>query len=258
MKKHELLKKAYDEYTHHTTIYSTNATGQTNTISGKYEIDDFGNVSDVGCGKWIVYNNDSKKWAEIVNPKIAVKVDNDKEFKALMKYYNSMGWKWNGGDNPGITLSDGIVYPENVVFHDKFYMGTLSDCQIIPFSDFAKEHNIKLPLITSEDGVDLFEGDLCWIVFKSSGDWYIEHEIKSVSSIIKFKNTLGEHKLFKDKQAALSWIEAQKPKIIKVDLYFGLNAHIFNETGEVHIFCKDNLLARLSTGDILDIKSSIQ
>jgi len=83
---------------------------------------------------------------------------------------------------------------------------------VIPFSDFAKEHNIKLPLIKSEDGVDLYEGDEFTLVIFYSGKWFRHGRFKHTTYVEP--SDFLEIKKFKDDKAALDWIEEQKPKDI--------------------------------------------
>lgn len=155
--------------------------------------------------------------------KIAVKVENEKEFKALMKYYDSLGWKsWNDHD---IERSHNAG--EAIDFHDNYRSAIIEIqemdiYQIIPFSEFAEKHNIKLPLLTSEDGVDLYEGDEYHSIWKvSEGIWNLDEEMyKSFKNNDKiFINEPDEFKAFSTKQAALDWIDAQKPKEIILEFY---------------------------------------
>lgn len=157
--------------------------------------------------------------------KIAVKVDL-KESKILCKH---LGVKHCLGDFTGeIAIYLNRKHEINTCSEIcwDFVTNVRKDYQIILFSDFAKEHNIKLPLITSEDGVDLFEGDEYWPVYNHGNDnWKIEHNnacclMHGVSCLTTPLNC----KAFSTKQAALDWIESQKPKIIKIECNQGFVA----------------------------------
>lgn len=74
----------------------------------------------------------------------------------------------------------------------------------------------KKPLLTSEDGFDLFEGDKYHAIYNIDGRWtYMSEYIlyKHSSSITDKEKT----KSFSTKQSAIDWIESQKPKFPKVN-----------------------------------------
>lgn len=237
MKKHELLKHAYDNYPKGVKFESTNGIEYTSTANFTCWQEHFNNAShkmsvwrinESGKPQGMVYDGSTKEWAEIVNTKIAVKVENEKEFHALMRYYDSLGWKCQSGDAP-LELTYLSTYPFS--FENNFCRVNTSDSyQIIPFSDFSKEHNIKLPLIKSEDGFWLYEGDKLFEVNKRNGNtnWYLVDADNGLgywtvkSNVDKW--TLGEKegfisKAFSSKQSALDWIEAQKPKSKEIKLF---------------------------------------
>lgn len=225
MKKHELLKHAYDNYPKGS-IARFDGKLPDHTSTGKFKITDLnkdGNLQVMSDEGHECFYADGQ-WAEIVKPKIAVKVENEKEFKALMKYYDSLEYVWNGGDEP-LKKESLPYYPNAIKFEDKFQHSAGKECpgyQIIPFSEFAADKGIKLPHITTHDGVDLYIGDYLACVWRQQGEWLLTQEYPSIHS-----NTVsesgqssleGERKLFSTKQAALDWIEAQKPKNKVIDL----------------------------------------
>jgi len=169
--------------------------------------------------------------------KIAVKVDNEKEFNALMKYYDSLGWKWCGGMNPLYYLENGDVNTENfpfcIQYNDLFKWNLREDkYQIIPFTDFAKDKGIKVPLLVSEDGVELFKGDEFWHVCVGNNSSSLGHY-----NPIKLNGLVGtpyneQGKFFSTKQAAIDWIESQKPKEVTVKLTNHIEA-LINKNGLV-------------------------
>jgi hypothetical protein len=222
MKKHELLKHAYDNYPKGTKFKNL-TTGKENISIGSFEVGTFGITTseEIEGGKTLLCRYKDLKWAEIVNPKIAVKVENEKEFKALMKYYYSLGWKWNDKCSPLDPSGKYQSTDTNIIqFNDKFvHIGTLkfpiADYQIIPFSDFAKEHSIKLTLIISEDGVDLYEGDRYFMFDYDEGvngnfDGFRGEGFKA--TYFPLKGYDKQPAIFSTKESALKWIEEQKPK----------------------------------------------
>jgi len=290
MKKHELLKFAYDNYPKGTNFKSTNGIDYHSTGNFTCWQDHFNDASHemsvwqinkLGRPQGMVYDGETKEWAEIVKQKIAVKVENEKEFKALMKYYDSLGWKSRSGKNPTslVLMKDAMLFEyvsvgENFVFPNKdsdAASNTLNEYyeifnsefyNKIPFSDFAKEHNIKLPLITSEDGSDLYEGSKYYQAVLSFGKWELNiwksgnpWTLEADDNVVL---TPEENKAFSTKESAIKWIEEQKPKEVSISLYFGLKALINKDKGEVHILCDETFLARLSTGDIKDINYKLE
>lgn len=213
MKKHELLKYAYDNYPKGTKFKNL-AGGEECTSSGIFEFSEYGILNSTGIKNYI-YGYKEKvtwgdKWAEIVKPKIAVKVESDKEFKALERHLC-------------VQHNDSVTFPL-YAYPDELhkYVGWDTDPdqvknhKIIPFSEFAEQHAIKLPHITTHYGIDLYIGDYLACVWKRQGEWELTQEYPSIHS-----NTVseagqsaleGERKLFSTKQAALDWIDAQKPK----------------------------------------------
>lgn len=182
------------------------------------------NLKEITLGQLIDMLNEPKK--------IAVKVGNEKEFHALMEYYDSLGYVWEHGEKPN-GYKCKINFPCFIPFESEFVAvsGVVKweDYAIITFTDFAKEHNIKLPLIKSEDGVWLYEGDELFEVNKRNGNnnWYLVDANNGLGywtvgkSAEKWKLSEKDgyvSKAFSTKQAALDWIESQKPKEIPLQL----------------------------------------
>lgn len=184
--------------------------------------------------------------------KIAVRVDNDKEFNALMKYYDSLGWKSYAGKKSSEVVEND--FPSYIDFHDKHDRTRSEELQknvgykIIPFSDFAKEHNIRVPIGVTHDGIDVYKGDvLCCVNIhhnKLGNDRYVASSSSEVET-----NT---HHYFSTRQAALDWIEAQKPKVIEHTLCFGGIASVNPDKSEIEIG-----YIKLSFGDIHDLHTII-
>lgn len=196
-----------------------------------------------------------------VEEKIAVRVENEKEFNALMRYYDSLGYNAKSGRKttelsyitfsdlkPSIlvAISDGILILPN--FDGYKIQGTEDynpdNYKIIPFSEFAKEHGIKVPLLVSEEGVEIFEGDT--IVCVNKEKCYIGNDAWPVRRSSDF---LPYMLYFSTQKAAFDWIEAQKPKVISVNLYHNFMAEVSKEYIQIsHI--------RLSPSDLEDLSQA--
>lgn len=220
MKKYQMLEKAMKDYPKGTKFISL--FGCEIESSGSFFIDGTGSVAEnpSNCN---VHESETGKWAEIVNHKIAVRVENEKEFNALMKYYKSINISL--GTNKGRNWGSWTGKPLCIQFHDngatmyeEFAITDIEfkDYQIIPFSDFAKDKGIKLPLMKSEDGVWLYEGDETHMVYPLE-----EYKNKVFDYALHPKhNCITEPhraKAFSTKQSASDWIEAQKPKDIIIN-----------------------------------------
>lgn len=170
--------------------------------------------------------------------KIAVRVDNEKEFNALMKYYDSLGWKSKAGNSPKNVSYNKTepIWCFNDGFGSSFGCHTDMGYKIIPFSEFAKEHGIRVPLYKTHDGVDLYEGSEFFIVgklgsvidFSNPSDYPIRTKIVEVGTGQSHEPSYRDDKgwywaKFSTKQAALDWIEAQKPKEVVIEISQGLN-----------------------------------
>lgn len=167
-----------------------------------------------------------------------IEVNNEREFKLLMDHYESKGWRWALGELPNeynpkifpcyIVYNNGFSWRESALNFPKY--------SIVPFSDFAKEVGIKVPVFVmkSEDGVDLYEGD--------SAEWVVRHSINGIYRYL-YNLTIdeshitgclaeGKYFLFSTKEAAEKWVkEKNEPEEIEVDSY-GLIFKV-NKTGSV-------------------------
>lgn len=169
-KKYELIKHAYDNYPKGT-VFTSIKSGTEYISTGTFELSNISRnvycILEGGYGerKVCVYSY-LDGWAEIVKPsildgKVAIQVDNEREFKLLMEHYEGKGWRWNEYDKPG-EYNPNRQFPYGITYSDRFLVGdynTSTYIKLIPFSDFAKEVGIEVPkfIMKSEDGVDLYE-----------------------------------------------------------------------------------------------------
>ena len=143
--------------------------------------------------------------ASILSGKCAIQVNNEREREAVNRFTKS---------KYPILNSD---YPIFMCVNSEGFYSTSessieSDHVVISFADFAKELGIKVPVFVmkSEDGEDLFEGDIAHHVFMGLTHW----QYNSTFSIQK-ASVVG--KIFSTKAAAEAWIKEQnKPKEIVI------------------------------------------
>lgn len=175
--------------------------------------------------------------------KIAVKVENELQVRAICNFKC-----WEYKKTAFIGKEDCVIYVED----DSFGYNRLTDHNqqeldrftIIPFQDFAKEHNINVPLLISEDNVELFEGDAFFFARYCCNRkiWYLDYHDDKISEeedeheYVLAKETPQQteyDKYFSTKESALKWIEEQKPTSIGLTLDNGAEATVF-DIGQVN------------------------
>lgn len=153
----------------------------------------------------------------ILDGKVAIQVNNEREFKLLMEHYEGKGWKWNGGQPiRGFSIKK---YPNSIAYHDKVLQYPDSDCpaweegyKTIPFSGFAAEVGIKVPkfIMKSEDGVDLYEGDdYHRAYFEKVWEYDFCTSLREAHAVNRKDELAKQAKAFSTKEAAESWIKEQ-------------------------------------------------
>jgi hypothetical protein len=261
MKKHELLKYAYDNYPKGT-VARFGGKAPDHVSTGKFTITDLnhnGNIqvmSDNGSecfycsGEWAVPVAPS-----ILSGKCAIQVNNEREFNLLMEHYEAKGWK-----NDEVQEGKGYSHSDHNNCYDyknhfrRSSKGIQEDLgyTIIPFADFAKEVGIEAPLQTAfitHDDVPVFVGDTLYNTFQEhGGQWCTPIEF------IVGKNTYVTNltKIFSTKSAAEAWIaEHNKPKFKVAILFTGMEAHIYG--GEILIKDADKTVATLMSSELEDM-----
>lgn len=85
----------------------------------------------------------------------------------------------------------------------------------------------RKPLLISEDGVPIYDGDKYFAVNLNEMRFYPSYDcgykLHKTDNVILYSD---EYKAFSTKQAALEWIESQKPKHINVKLWSGHTASV--------------------------------
>lgn len=149
------------------------------------------------------------------------------------------------------------------LFHNQH--NDLETRQLITFGQLVDLLTRK-PLLISEDGVELFEGDEFFEVNQRSfsQEWYLVSSIHKVGKTAE-KWELGEKdgyvsKAFSTKKAALDWIaEQNNPKEIKVKLFNKSLCAVVNEKNISIQYCEGvGNPIEISHSDIEDILHAIQ
>lgn len=232
MKKHELLKYAYDNYQKGINFKNI-ATGQIVESTGKFILSGFG-VYDEGNNHYLYSVTNDDKWAEIVTEKqksildgkVAIEVKNEREFKLLMQHYESKGWKAENMQSPisiyshqknGMTTK---IWKYGAGFHGISFNNEKKDCKIISFEEFAKEIGIELPvfIMKSEDGVDLYKGDNYIEVVKYGERWSFSNAGNVAYLRMGAMCNTEEIKAFSTKETAEAWI-LEANKLTKIAIY---------------------------------------
>lgn len=153
------------------------------------------------------------KPASVLDGKVAIQVNNEREFKLLMEHYDSKGWKSFDNNKPNECP---FANSKTVRYEDMFGTASINEYhsnrgyKIIPFADFAAEVGIKVPvkIMVSEDGVDLYHGsEAHWVSLYATKIHYMyQLTMDEGHRELDFKTT---YKLFSTKEAAEKWIEEQ-------------------------------------------------
>jgi len=256
MKKHELLKYAYENYPKGTAAFWVK--GKERILSGVYEILLSGDVYD-NESNFYVY--DQPKWAEILKKpsildgKCAIQVNNEREFGLLMEHYESKGWVSRMGIKPIFISYNAfcdidkmlVSYSNEFCLPHKFKESISCDLDIeyvwsyinpdlyrvIRFVDLAKEIKIIPPALVmrTNDCVDLYEGDEYYecVQYRMAGSWTLISSTYNASINSNSRTHPNMYKAFRTKEAAEFWIEEQnKPKEVTIK-------HNDNETSVVSL-----------------------
>lgn len=277
-KKHKLLKHAYDNYPKGVKFKSIES-GVEIISNGKFIINGDNRVlhigeKNVGFGVISSVVNCELVWAEIIEKpksildgKVAISVQNEREFQLLMKHYEEKGWK-DKSDIGSVNYIEGVCWKyENGYSWASSDYWTKEGYTIIQFADFASEVGIEVPvfIMKSEDGVDLYEGDDSFVPQQEFDKNKILQGIK-YRSVIKFE--VGRYILtnkdnsprFSTLEAAEKWIAQQnKPKEIEIKL-FGQFAKALINNNNIKFINGDFScsISYLSHSDIEAIYNAIQ
>lgn len=258
MEKHQLLKRAYDNYPKGTEFIST-WSGDKYISTGVFTFsDDYQDIYCVGLEEEpLIYDRELKLWAEIIpekqpsilDGKVAIQVNNEREFKLLMEHYENKGWNASNGNSvkniQQLNIDSGLknrLWKYGQGFH-AINTGIIAYKQLT-FADFASEIGITPPvfIMKSEDGVNLYDEDDFYIAANYSGKWRLLYwdgnkPFKCRVSTLNAEvcTTPEVEKAFSTKEAAEKWIEEQnKPKEIEVRLFTGGYASICKSDIEVY------------------------
>lgn len=286
IKKYQLLEKAMRDYPKGT-MFKSASTGEVFESSGIFEFLFFAGISIISKPTGCVYDMEYDKWAEIIpsepeeksilDGKVAIQVNNEREFKLLMEHYDKKGWSSLPGKGPlEVIFSLAFKYEEYLVsYHNEFCCPSYRVCKeydydkssifnpenykIIPFADFAAEVGIEVPkfILTSEDGVDLYEGDLFYSAELTNKGWVLDCWVNgrpyelSVDSLSV--TNPDKYKAFSTKESAEAWIkENNKPKEILLNFNGGWSV-ITKDKIRVHLDAENGKCYFMKASEIVPI-----
>lgn len=177
-KKHEIIKYAYENFPKGTLFrWYKGVAPFVSTGKFKFEFSDnnalFVDLTDDSTDAGVTVF-DGEKWAKIVpekksilDGKVAIQVNNEREFKLLMEHYESKGWKWRDQSKDKTVVTDDHFDPDidrNIIqYNDKCvwmhrinsdeYNCEKSGYTIISFIDLADEVGLKVPVFNVGDHV---------------------------------------------------------------------------------------------------------
>lgn len=246
MKKHEAIKKAYDDYPKGTKFLNY-ALSITVESSGSFEYD-LG-VFDAERRDY-VYIEKTDKWAEIIKDE-PLKVEN---YHVVIRSARELELLINKTGKEFLANYEGMCrnYPEsNGVFFINFYDGAincsfnsqLSQClyNIIDFDFWAAQNNVDVPrvILTSEDGVPLCVGDKYFAAYKSSNsEKWIKCEFQKDDVYVIFKDTacLDSERFFSTRESCEKWIEEQnKSKKVEIGMNHSAQKSTISKDGQILI-----------------------
>lgn len=198
----------------------------------------------------LLVNEEKEVSAGLLDGRVAIQVNNDMEFKLLMDHYKQKGWESITSQQPDEVVYKNFSYSPYISYNNKFnnpnsdigkgryFKGVsydIADYKIIPFTDFAAEVGINVPVFVmkSEDGVDLYEGykEVVFVTRKNqeTGIWDDPLQKCMAPDVCdKLKNEGHRVRGFSTKEASEKWIEEQnKPKEISLSNMPNLGIKVF-------------------------------
>lgn len=268
MKKYELLEKAMRDYPAGTVARFKSAPNVQHISDGVFKLLDLNNDGNIGVFSghglncFYISNDEDgrivREWAypeldtkSLLSGKCAIQVNNEREFKLLMEHYEAKGWKsYLSNGNAGDYKFN--KHYCNYDYHDNYRRGndeaTVNDgYTIIPFSSFAAEVGIKVPefVMTSEDGVDLNQGDIAHHVCKINGRYTYNSTFKATGSVI-------HGHVFSTKESAEAFVaERNSAKFKEVKLFGGFNLAKVTLT-DIHIL-HNGKVVKIMPSDLEDM-----
>lgn len=233
-----LLERAEKDYPKGTVAKSA-LVGTQFTSAGAIIINENNSVYCTGedRGAYLVYGSINDKWAEVVSSEkpIAIKVNNEREYDLLMEHFESKDWVQSK------KYAHHGFGAAHHIFEYKDYYQRIDESNFIATNQYNVIHlsdiGIKVPVfvMTSEDGVPLYEGDNSYTALRVDGVWELDRHYGEgedfnrfdVANNGMFSNTETERQ-FSTREAADLWIaEQNKPKDIRVEMDHDTHANVF-------------------------------
>jgi len=172
---------------------------------------------------YYVFNEDvigmklSKKEVEN-NPEFWEEVE-EKEYEILNHRHGVIHSVRRKIDSEVFTVGDKVKHKNGATFeicNIRFWKGNLQITSGTGITASIKDIERWKPLFTTEDGVDIYEGDKDFYVVCISNEYsYVPYQVFRTSNYFDNKK---EFIHFKSKEKAWEWIEENKPKFSKKDI----------------------------------------
>lgn len=171
---------------------------------------------------------------------IYVSVESKEQEEMFRKVLEAMGEPISGYYEPFVDTHSRLVY-----YGEKWMVGFGYGKQKINFGELIDLLQRK-PRIKTEDGVDCYDGDTIVSVYIKDLCIGNNRFVIDSNDVFTFEN----YKYFSSESKALDWIEAQKPKTIKVSLYDDLITDCIVEKGKVVFHRKYGGIVSLYTREV--------
>jgi len=239
MKKHELIKHAYDNY-HKGTKCISAASATKFICSGIFDVDDNGNIFDDSNG-YIIYTARSgdSKWARIINDDSCPEIVIISEDGVDLYEGDSFWWTMKASDGWFLMKHDEIEYDttEFVFNHNhkmtlvikepetnKAFYAKEAALAYIEKHNKSKEADNRVFVMKSDDGVDLYVGDISFVP-QLSDEYTYDGEITEFDVVFSSRN--DKSKRYSTREAAQKWVDEQnKQKSVLVPLAGNMMANV--------------------------------
>lgn len=214
-KKWQLIKEAYDRYPKGT-VFTGLGEFETYGSTGTFDFDG-GDIFDLKTKGWVYYSGiwadigETEQKPDLLDGKVAIRVNDEHEFKALMKHYEENDWKCD----PDTVVPDIVRRYPTYVRYENFYGMAFSQhvytklgYEYVNFPDFAANVGIEVrkPLLRSEDNVDLFGGEnYHGVRLLPNGKWKYDFQ-KKLSKGQAVIDEPDRAKAFTNSESAEAWV----------------------------------------------------
>lgn len=294
MKKYKLIKEAYDRFRPGSKVSFDGF--MPFIVSGQYEVGKQTNNHIVdSVSQQTVYRDNV--WAEIVDPgpelftfevkdgvinytkiddpeegkvvipqaepeddisAILILVDNEKEYRFLMAFYEQKGYQWATKKAPNSLPYNSAC--RNIEFKPKFSAmtdGTAKEQErmVMLYDTFAGENNLPRWILSTEDGIPMYGGDNYYEAsqYFNKKKWSVHDIPYRLHRGCRVVTNRDTSKAFNTKEAAEAWVNEQN-KIKETETILTANQTAIIKERSIVILDRDRrVLCSLSPSDIEDI-----